>query len=266
MSEKNDKIQFDFFRNILDDYATTCGVEPFTGEIIISNDMEETYKQLRNDLVKKGKINIAELNNYNGLTVQPANTENEFTIVLNQKYILETIEQKNINWVGTLIHEATHVNDFKDYFKLIRAKTYDELFDYDSHRIFNYWTEFHARAVGHYFLRKHTLEDFKDVCHIEHILNTELPYHINNLIESVESTQNFDSQMYSIVHFLGRIAVWQYLYPDTFNDDAICDLTDNNPWMKEVYDVFIKYRSLEELYPHFDEIEKIIVDNYAANE
>lgn len=185
--------------------------------------------------------------------------------MLNSEYVLETVTKNNVDWIGTLIHEAAHVNDFKGYFKIIRPKSYDELYEYEPHRIFLYWTEFHARAIGYYFLRKYTLRNFKDVCHIEHILNAELPYQINYLVQEVGITPDADRQMYVIVHFLGRISVWQYLYPETFNSSFICELINNNPWMKDLYDMFVNYKSLEEIYPHFDEVEEIIMNHYSGS-
>lgn len=262
MSENLSKL-FEYINKILVDYALIFGVDPFEGEVVIADDMASAYKKIRNDLVENGKTNLDEINKYHGLTVQPAEIDGNFTILLNSEYVLETVTQNNFNWIGTLVHEATHVNDFKNYFKIIMPKSYDELYDYNLHRVFLYWTEFHARAVGHYFLRKYSLENFKDVSYINYILENELPFHINYLVQEVEATQDMDRQMYVIVHFLGRIAVWQYLYPEVFNNDFIIELTNKNYWIKELYDLFVKYKSLEEIYPHFKEIETIIKKHYS---
>ena len=207
MDEINSEQLLNIVSNILWDYASTCGVEPFNGNVIFADSIADSYKNIRNDLVKEGKTNLNELNNYHGLAVQPLENDGAFTILLNKEYVLESVTQNNVDWIGTLVHEATHVNDFKDYFKIIQPKSYDELYEYDLHRIFLYWTEFHARAIGHYFLRKYTLEDFKNISHVDHILNIELPYHINYLVQEVGATQNADRQMYVIAHFLGRLAV-----------------------------------------------------------
>ena len=110
-----------YINTILADYAATCGVEPFNGQIIIADDMRKSYLSLRGD---------------------------------------ESINKGNIDWVGTLVHEATHVNDFKDYYKIVSPQSWDELYEYSLHRTFLHWTEFHARAIGHYFLRKYTLNNF----------------------------------------------------------------------------------------------------------
>lgn len=262
MDKINSGQLLNIINNILWDYASTCGVEPFNGKVIIADNMADSYKKIRNDLVEKGKINLNEVNKYHGLTIQPLKNDGKFTILLNSEYVLETLNQNNVDWIGTLVHEATHVNDFKDYFRIIQPKSYDELCEYALHRIFLYWTEFHAKAIGYYFLRKYALENFKAASHIDYILNTEIPFHIDYLVQEVGATQDVDRQMYIIAHFLSRIAVWQYLYPEAFNLDFICELMNSNPWMKDLYEVFVNYKSLDEIYPHFDEVEEIIMNHY----
>lgn len=250
-----------FMQKLLSDYAATCNTEIFDGQIIVSESMSKSYLQLRRDLIESGKINIDDIEKYHGLTVQPAKNDGLFTILLNKKYILESASNNNVDWIGTLIHEAVHVDDFKSYFNLVSPNSYDELYDYNLHRMFLYWTEFHARAIGHYFLRKYALEDFKNIIHLENLINVELPFQINYMVTQTSATSNPDAQMYTVVHFLGRLAVWQYLYPDVFNLEFINKLLNSNPWMEDLYYLLIKYKTLEEIYPHFNEIE-ILLDNY----
>lgn len=247
-----------YFQSILDDYASSCGVEPFDGQIIIAEDMAKTYLSVRCCDASDCDVNLSDIQKYHGLTVQPISNDGLFTIILNKDYIVDCINKNNIDWVGTLVHEATHVNDFKDYFKLVLPKSYDELYKYSLHRVFLHWTEFHARAIGHYFLRKYSLDDFKSTVHIDHIVNTEMPFHIQNLVEKLNSTNDADSQLYVVTHFLGRLAVWQYLYPHIFDSTFIKKLTNNNPWMEELYYFLIKYNTLEEIQPHFQEFEAIL--------
>ena len=260
MSNNNHEF-IDIMEKLLSDYASTCNVDFFDGQIIVSENMQESYLDLRKDLVEEGKINISNLDKYHGLTVQPSSADGLFTILLNKKYILESIAKNNVDWIGTLIHEAVHVNDFKLYFNLVEPNSYDELYDYNLHRMFLYWTEFHARAIGHYFLRKYALEDFKSTVHLDNLLNTELPFQINYMVTQMNTTEDPDSQMYTVVHFLGRLAVWQYLYPNTFNATFISEMLNSNPWMEELDYLLINYKTLEEIYPHFNEIEAIL-DSY----
>lgn len=260
MSNNNNEF-VNIMEKLLSDYASTCNVDFFDGQIIISENMQESYLNLRKDLVEKGEINISTLDKYHGLTVQPSNIDGVFTILLNKQYILESISKNNVDWIGTLIHEAVHVNDFKLYFNIIQAESYDELYHYNPHRIFLYWTEFHARAIGHYFLRKYALEDFKNSVHLDNLINIELPFQIDYLITQMNTIEDPDSQMYTVAHFLGRLAIWQHLYPETFNEEFISEMFNSNPWMEELFYLLIKYKSLEEIYPHFNEIE-LILDTY----
>lgn len=260
MSNNNNEF-LNIMEKLLSDYASTCNVDFFDGQVIISENMQESYSDLRKDLVEEGKINISNLDKYHGLTVQPNSADGLFTILLNKKYILDSIAKNNVDWIGTLIHEAVHVNDFKLYFNIVDPNSYDELYDYNLHRMFLYWTEFHARAIGHYFLRKYALENFKSAIHLNNLLNTELPFQINYMVTQLNTTADPDSQMYTVVHFLGRLAVWKYLYPNTFNTEFISEMLNSNPWMEELFYLLIKYESLEEIYPHFNEIE-LILDKY----
>lgn len=135
-------------KEVLQDYASTCGVDVFDGKVIITDNMAEAYTELRRDLVENGTRDLSDIQEFHGLTVQPLETKGNFTILLNKDYIVESISKQNVDWLGTLVHEAVHVNDFKDYFNIVFPKSFDELYDYNQHRMFLYWTEFHARAIG----------------------------------------------------------------------------------------------------------------------
>lgn len=249
---------FDFISTILDDYASTCGVEPFDGQVIIAEDMAKTYLSLRGDKADRDTHDPNDIQRYHGLTVQPADESSTFTILLNKDYIVQSNNQGNIDWVGTLVHEATHVNDFKDYHKIVSPKSWDELYKFSLHRAFLHWTEFHARAIGHYFLRKYSLDNFKSSSHVPYILSTELPFHIQYMVNEMNATNDADRQLYVVAHFLGRLAVWQHLYPSTFNAKFIKDLTNSNPWMEEIYYLFTKYDKLDGIQPHFGDFEAIL--------
>lgn len=246
------------FEAILLDYVATCKVNPFNGNIVVADDMAEEYSTIRKDLIDNHRINIDEIGKYNGLTVQPKNNDGVFSILINKEYFLSCLKNKDMSWVGTIVHEATHVNDFKEYFEMVLANSYDELYDYNLHRLFLYWTEFHAKAMGYFFVRKYTFDDIRDQRQTDDIIQTELPFQIDYMIKEVNATNDADSQMYVVVHFLGRLAVWQYLFPETFNERFIRDLTDDNPWMEELYYFLIKHDTLEKVLPAFDEMRSIL--------
>lgn len=131
MSNTNNNEFESIMQKLLRDYSATCNTKLFNGQIIISENMSESYLQLRSDLVERGTVNIDDIKKYHGLTVQPAKNDGLFTILLNKKYILESTSNKNVDWFGTLIHETVHVDDFKSYFNLVSPDSYDELYDYN---------------------------------------------------------------------------------------------------------------------------------------
>lgn len=263
----SDGMQNEFMRVVQDvllDYATTCGVNGFDGQVIITDNMADAYAGLRRDLVDNGTRDLSDIQAFHGLTVQPIEPSGKFTILLNKEYIIESINKQNVDWLGTLVHEAVHVNDFKEYFNLIQPDSFDELYSFNKHRMFLYWTEFHARAIGHYFLRKYTLGDFKGTVHLENLLNYELPYQIQYMVTEVSATDNMDRQMYVVVHFLGRLAIWQHLYPDVFDTSFMEQLLRGNPWMEELYYFLIKYEKLNDIHPHFVDLENILDKHFCG--
>lgn len=239
---------------LLDDYATSHGVAPFDGDIIISSDMEESYKS-----VLGTRINInpcpPNIESYHGLTLPPVDDDQTFTILINARYIDPSM--RNIDWTSTLIHEITHVYDFKEYFKIVSPKAFDELFDDTLHPIFNNWTEFHSMAAGHYYLRKYAIPNFKSPQHIDTILNFELPNAAYQMSSIFGTTNNTARIKYVIVRFLARLAVWQYLFPEVFNAAFIAQIMGGNHWMVDLFKLLTKYSTLESAYPHFDEIQAI---------
>ena len=46
-------------------------------------------------------------------------------------------------------------------------------------------------------------------------------------------------------------------------NNFIEQMTNNNPWMKEIFDVFTAYDTLKEIYPHFQEITNILDEHFS---
>lgn len=70
MSSTNNNEFESIMQKLLRDYSATCNTELFNGQIIISENMSESYLQLRSDLVEKGKVNIDDIEKYHDLIVQ----------------------------------------------------------------------------------------------------------------------------------------------------------------------------------------------------
>lgn len=248
--------------NILNDYSKTCDTPIFKGDIILTDEMSKTYFEIRADQAKQTNIKYDNLEQLNGFTVPPKEVSGTFTIVLNEKYVYEN---KESFWIGTLIHEAVHVNDYIDYFSMLKVTSYDELFDKDTHSCFNFWTEFHARAIGLYFQRKYLSDDINSKEYLENIIQTEFMFHMNRMINNIRATNDSHQKNYELATFLGRLATWQYLYPCEFSNDFIKRTTNTIPWFAEIFSLLIKYNSLKTIFPHFEKMQTILNNCFFCN-
>lgn len=248
-----------YFLILLNDFFTTFNIEQFRVTLSIVEDIKNAYFDLRPD--HKSKLfNEQMINSFNGMIVPPKKFEDCFTILLSRNYVLDS--SQNLNWIGTLAHEATHVNDYIEFAKIIGVTDYDILIETENSRMFQIWTEFNARAKGYYFLRKYSLNNISDESLIPHILEVELPYHSKNLFESYHSTNDGNEQMYYVSHFLGRLHVLQDLYPEQFTDDFIYEYLKTNKWMYELYKFLCSHTKLNDAYKNFDEMKEILKINF----
>lgn len=60
MSKKTNNEINNIIQSVLQDYALTCGVTPFNGKVIITEDMAKSYLDLRSDLVQNGMSDMRE--------------------------------------------------------------------------------------------------------------------------------------------------------------------------------------------------------------
>lgn len=253
------------FSGILADYFATCDVEPFPVNINIVEDMWEGYLKIRPDHAEKSSKEMEEFQkNNNGTAVPPKNYDDAFTILLHRQYFEESIKNNKADWIGTLVHEAVHINDFIQFAKLVGVTDYDIVLDRSKYRMFHLWTEFNAKAKGYYFLRKYTFGDTQDEEQAKYIIETELPYHINNMFEAYHSTNNGDQQMYYIVHFIGRMYVWKKLFPVYFTNEAIESMFSANKWMYELYVFLTTHTKLEDAYRDFEDMKNILKQNFSG--
>lgn len=98
-----------YINTILADYAATCGVEPFNGQIIIADDMRKSYLSLRGDKASENAQYLNDIQRYHGLTVQPSSGSDTFTILLNKDYILG---QGFLHMIQNVVNTDTVVQDF----------------------------------------------------------------------------------------------------------------------------------------------------------
>lgn len=249
------------FTNILDDYYKTCKVEQIPMDIMIVEDIGKAYAELRPDHAEREPNLIEKQRGYNGTTVPPKDYNGKFSILLSREY-LRNLDEYSMDWVGTVVHEATHVNDFVDFSRMVGVNNFDIILVPQNYRMFHLWTEFHAKAVGYFFIRKYTFVDVKDEKQAKYIIETELPYQIKVMTDIYTSTDDGSVQMYYIVHFMGRLYVWQKLFPKHFSDRLIKEIFTNNVWMYELYNYFKNHDTLKKAYEDFDTMKAILKKNF----
>lgn len=245
---------------LMADFFMTFNFEPFPINIFFTNDLWGTYFKLRPDY--KSKFNEEHMSDYNGTLVPPLQLDGNYTVVVNNNYLLEDIQKGCFSWVGTIIHETTHARDFIQYTKIIGAQSYDEVLDTTKHRMFHIWTEFNARRHGYYFVRKYSFSNMRDDAQLPSILQTEIPYHLDYMFKEYHATNDGWKQIYVVTQFIGRLSVWKELFPQYFTYRKIKVLFSVNEWMYYLFRFLDGYQELSEAYNHFEELRKILQRNF----
>lgn len=247
------------FENIVIDYFNTFNISPISINYSIVDEMTNEYIKLRPDHAQKEPEKIASLNRYNGLTVPPYRVNEKFTVLINKYYIEESLKNGNMNWIGTIAHETTHVRDFTEYAALLNASNYENIIDLSQNVMFQFWTEFNVRAKGYYFLRKYTFENMFDESQISYIINIEIPRQNKWLLQEYRTAHDLTQQMYWISNYLGRLYTLQQIFPKVFTNEEIKNLIPLDQWVYEFFLFLQSHTILEEAYKHFDDMKKIII-------
>ena len=179
----------DICEHIVSDYFNTIGYPRIHFIMRKTDDMNKSYLELCSAQAKDS-AKRADISDYNGIMVPPEELDGTFCILINLNKLTEYLSSHNPTWIGTIVHETTHIIDYIEYAKLIGANNYDEIQRIDKHSIFNLWTEFNARYKGYYFMRKNTFKNISDPSLLPHIFNTELPMQTQRLFNDYHSTND----------------------------------------------------------------------------
>lgn len=247
---------------IVADFFDTFNLSPVSIKYSITNDMAASYKELCPLHALKEPEKIATLNRYNGTTVAPDSVDGIFSVLLNQNYILESTQQDNANWIGTIAHETTHVVDFIKYANITGATDYEDILSISKNAMFQLWTEINARSKGYYFVRKYTFENMFDEAQIPDIVNTEIPAQEKLLFQNYHSTTDGFQQAYLVSHYIGRLYALQQIFPAYFTDTQVEALIPPNPWMYEWFLFFKSHNNLEIAHPAFEDMKNILRKNF----
>lgn len=253
------------FSDIIYDYFNTfVPVEPVIPDYRIVEDIASEYLALRPDVLAKSDASVESLSAYNGFAVPPKEIGGIFTVLINKNVLMENVQNKISDWVGTIAHETTHVQDFAQYAKIVGAYEYEEILRIDKHGMFNIWTEIHARSKGYFFTRKYTLgpEFMKSELLVQDIKNREIPTQWGVLYEKYHATDNGYEQAYLVAQYIGRLYTLQQLYPEAFNDRWVRNHFGVNVWMTDLFLFFKKYPTLESVSGHFGEMKVILGQNF----
>lgn len=249
---------------VLNEYYTMHQAIPVNARYSIVDDMCSEYAKLRPDHASKEPEKVASLSQYNANVVPPATLEGTFTILLNRAKLLEYLGEGNMTWVGTIVHETTHVIDFIEYAKIRHANDYEDILDTGKHALFHLWTECNAKAKGYYFVRKYSFENMFDTAQIPDILNIELPEQSKLLFKNYHSTTDGTQQAYYVAHFIGRLYALNHIFPQHFDDASIEQILTPNTWMYDWYLFFRNHQNLQMAYEHFDEFRKVLNQNFSG--
>lgn len=255
----------EYFYGIIADYFDTYKIDnPVVPNYKIVENIADAYLSLRPDVLRKSSVTRKELNQYNGFAVPPREIDGIFTVLINKNVLLENVQNRRADWVGTIAHETTHVQDFSQYARIVDADGYDEILLIGEHGMFNLWTEIHARARGYYFTRKYTVggENLQNMSLIPDIKNREIPMQSKMLHENYHATTNGFEQAYFVAQYIGRLYTLQQLYPEAFDDGWVKGHFGINDWMTDWFLFFKEYPELVAASGHFDEMKEILRRNF----
>ncbi len=251
----------DICEHIVSDYFNTIDYPRIQFVMRKTDDMKKSYLELCSEQAKES-VQGKNLNDYNGIMVPPKDLYGTFYFLLNVNKLTEYLEQNNPTWIGTIVHEITHIIDYIEYAKLIGANNYDEIQNRFEHGMFNLWTEFNARYNGYYFMRKNISDNISDPSFLHDIFNKELPAQIQMLADNYKSTNDGYLQAYYVSHYLGRLFALQKIFPSNFDNQTIKAIIGENEWMYEWFVFLSTHTDLKDAYEDFEDMKNILRKNF----
>ena len=242
----NDRASTPYYR-IIDEYLEESGITALDVRVIVTNDLESAFYTVRPD--QRGK-DTANNDEYNGFFVSPATLDGQFAILLKKDYVKKSKERRDFNWVGTVVHETTHADDYRKYRQMVSAQTYDELFDRNAHRSFNFWTEYHARIMGEEFVMKYRNENKSPYAELDTIID-EFEKHAetyNNSNDNGERLLEYEAAL------LGMLRVREKYFPETFSYENLLEAES----MRKLYCFLMDHETIEQAEPHFQQLYDLL--------
>lgn len=242
----NDSASTPYYR-IIDEYFEKSGITALNIRVIVTNDLASAFYTVRPD--QRGK-DTANNNEYNGFFVSPATLDGQFAILLKKDYVNKSKERCDYNWVGTVVHEATHADDYRKYRQIVSAQTYDELFDRNVHRSFGFWTEYHARIMGEQFVMEYRKENNSPYAELDTIVEE-----FQKLVETYNDCNAGGERLLEYeAALLGMLRVREMYFPETFSDEYLSDAES----MRKLYCFLKDHETIEQAEPHFHQLYDLL--------
>lgn len=243
------------YRKILIEYFAEFNIDLDINDINIVEDVdvEKAFFNIRPD--QNGKDSF-EWHKYNGFIVPPLNTEGLFTIIFNINRMILSKKRGDFDWVGTVVHEATHIDDYIKYRKILSVKSYDELFDYRKYGMFNCWTEFHARLMGHYYVYKYRKSNKCETAEEKNI-KSEMEKLIEWFNRQQAETDDGYMWLYLLMQFMGMISALRLHYPSIITETLIKELFAEHCGLDELYRFLNIHNAIEKVSLKFDTMYSI---------
>ena len=193
-----------------------------------------------------------------GTIVVPENVGDEFIILIDSS----NPNCDSSSWIGTLCHELTHVYDYIEFSNDLGDATYKNYSKHENFNMLRIWSEFHARARGHYCLRYFLSNgDVKNNRHMEENLKEELPKMMENCSNNFHfCPYDLYKQMYPIMQFLGKLYIWEKLFPMNYTREAIHNILGDSKWLEELYYFLREHDEYDKVCNSFDQMKKMIIN------
>ena len=228
-------------------YVLNPTMERVPVNIILTDDLNRTHCELRPEYRDRLFEKSAELNNdYNGRVVVPHSVDETISILINTQKVKQYTDDGSFTWAGTITHELTHAIDYYQMARREELLYYDPLEEMSLYRMFQLWSEYHARKLGYRSLREFhrklgNLGD--DQQQIKYIIEKEWPFHQENHYRDYHSGIDGNQQMYITMQMLGRYSVWCDLFPDIFNEQALSTDFMSTQWMGDLFTFLRQHES-----------------------
>lgn len=198
-----------------------------------------------NDKDKKDVTHNKEfIENVNGTIVMPMDNKDIFYILISNKVLKD-----NYIFIGTVIHELTHIYDYIDFAKTFCNNNFREIDNHSLSQPFYFWTEFNARRYGYLYLRETILSnvEMNEDEQINHIKIIEYPMHYKNLqadLQKYKESKDERKYIYDIIQFMGRIYVWEKSFPNELKIDNLVPDYLISVYGKKILNLYFTLKSM----------------------